>query len=408
MAGSTGRAWRSAHVVFVYCLVQFFESFALIYPAYLVLFRREGLSIGSISVLLACATVPVLLLELPSGALADRYGRRTLLIAGLVLKAAGFALWALGDFSAYAAGFVLWGVQEALCSGAQEALLYDALRDRGEQAEYGRIAGYARASSFVATALAFAVGGALAELSPGLTLAATVGSTLIAAAIATLLPEPPQETDGASTSVVNLIKDAVAACGQRVELRRLVLFGALMGATYGLLDEYDQLFVESLGWSLPVIGLLGSARFLVAAAGGALASRVRDLLRLERDARLGAYLAVAGLSLFCAALASPFVALVCYALTYVVLSSGSVLFEQRIQDGIEKSGRATVLSLASLATNLVAMFMALGLGLLSRYGGVRACIGGLAVFGLVSAVLFARRRGIGAAGAEPEAPEAEG
>lgn len=388
MLAGDGR--RVSRTVALYCASQFFEGFALIYPAYLVLFRRQGLSIASISVLLACATIPVILLEVPSGVLADRFGRRLLIVSGLLLKAGGFALWGLGGFASYAAGFVLWGAQEAFCSGAQEALLYDALKQAGAQASYARAAGYARASSLVATALAMALGGHLAEYSTRLVLAATVASTLVAAAIAALLPEPPQQDRCGSQSMASILREAVAACAGQARLRSLILYGSLIGAAYGLIDEYDQLFIESVGFALPLIGLLGCVRFLIEAAAAGLAPRIGAGLRLGDDRRLGAYLVLAGASLAVAALAPPAVALACYGAAYVIFSSGSVLFEQRVQESIESAGRATVMSAASLAVNVCALLLALLLGLLSELGGIRACIGGIAVCGILVPLLFAR------------------
>ncbi len=374
----------------LYCACHFFEGFALIYPAYLVLLRRAGLSIAAISVLLACATLPVILLELPSGALADRFGRKPLIVFGLVLKAIGVALWGIGGLAAYAAGFVFWGAQEALCSGAQEALLYDALKRSGAQADYAKAAGYARASSFVAIALAMALGGYLADYSTGLVLAATVVSTLVAAAIAAILPEPPREGCHSKEGILQILRDALAVSIGRSELRDRIIYGSIIGAAYGLVDEYDQLFIESLGFALPIIGLLGCARFLVEAVGGGLASRIGTALRLEGDSRLGAYMSASGGFLAVAALATPTIALGCYSAAYVIFSSGSVLFEQRIQESIESGGRATVMSIASLVVNACALLVTLVLGLLSRFGGVRVCIAGIALISAIVPLLFAR------------------
>ncbi len=383
----------AATTIGLYCACQFFEGFALIYPAYLVLLRRDGLSIATISVLLACATLPAILLELPSGALADRFGRRPLIVFGLALKAFGIALWGLGGFSAYAAGFVCWGAQEALCSGAQEALLYDALKQSGFQSDYAKAAGYARASSFVAIASAMALGGYIAQYSTDLALAATVVSTLVAAVIASLLPEPLQGGSQCFEGIMRILRDAWVACIARPRLRDRIVYGGIIGAAYGLIDEYDQLFIEGLGFALPIIGVLGCARFLVEAIGSGLAPRISAALQLEGDLRLGAYISVTGGFLAVAALAPPTVALGCYSAAYIVFSSGSVLFEQRIQESIESAGRATVMSFASLAVNVCALLIALALGLLSKFGGIRGCIAGIAVVSLVVPGLFARGAG---------------
>ncbi|GAB3448897.1 MFS transporter [Streptomonospora sediminis] len=66
-----------------------------------------------------------ILLELPSGVLADLCSRRALVAAAPLLNGTGFALWTLAPgYPAFAAGFVLWGVGSAMRSGALEALVY--------------------------------------------------------------------------------------------------------------------------------------------------------------------------------------------------------------------------------------------------------------------------------------------
>jgi MFS family permease len=398
---------RADGIVTLYSLYSFLEAFALIYPAYLVLFRREGLSVASISLLLGASALPVILLELPSGALADLVGRRRLVVIGILCKAAGFALWAFGGpgaagLAAYAAGFLLWGAQDALCSGAQEALLYDALREVGAEGSYARAAGRARASASVGTALAMAIGGSLAEASPSAALWATVGTTLLAALAAASLPEPargPTAMPGAR-QLAEALRDGLASCSPGSGLGRLLLFGGLAGAGYGLLDEYDQLYLEALGLGLPLIGLLCSARFLVEGLGALGAERLGLALGLSRDRRLGAWLALAGAALLGAALGPPAIALSCYALAYLILSSGSVLFEARVQAGIESRGRATVMSLYSLGTNASALVLAGLLAALSRAASsvpsagpgdeVRACVAGIACLGIIVPLLFAR------------------
>ena len=59
------------------------------------LFADTGLSDAEISVLFALWSAVGIVAEVPSGALADRFGRRTSLAAGALLQAVGFATWTL-------------------------------------------------------------------------------------------------------------------------------------------------------------------------------------------------------------------------------------------------------------------------------------------------------------------------
>ena len=170
-----------------------------IYPLYALLFADSGLSDAEISALFALWSAVGIVAEVPSGALADRFGRRTALVVGALVQALGYASWVLfPEFPGFAAGFVLWGLGGALASGAQEALLHDGLVAVGAAQHYARVQGWVGAAGLVvqvptagiATALFVAGGYPAAGW-------ASVATCLGTAVLAARLPENPgQVFDG--------------------------------------------------------------------------------------------------------------------------------------------------------------------------------------------------------------------
>lgn len=107
-------------------------------------------------VLQAIYYLVVVATEVPSGILADRLGRKTALILGALMNAAGAFTFALaGSFFEFAAGEVLFGLGTALISGADSALLYDSLAAHHREAEYPRAEGAAQTIWLLVTALGF-------------------------------------------------------------------------------------------------------------------------------------------------------------------------------------------------------------------------------------------------------------
>ena len=87
-----------------------------IYPLYALLFADSGLSDAEISALFALWSAVGIIAEVPSGALADSFGRRTALVVGALVEAVGYASWVLlPELPGFAAGFVLWGLGGADC-----------------------------------------------------------------------------------------------------------------------------------------------------------------------------------------------------------------------------------------------------------------------------------------------------
>lgn len=123
------------------------------YPVLGVLFLDLGLSLEQYATLNVIWAVTILLLEIPSGALADVIGRRWMVIlagALMVGEMAVFAFAPLGDwlFPLLVLNRILSGTAEACASGADEALAYDSLPVEGREERWrGVLANLMRWSS---------------------------------------------------------------------------------------------------------------------------------------------------------------------------------------------------------------------------------------------------------------------
>jgi hypothetical protein len=113
----------------------FFHSFMVVVPVFVPLLQGYGLSMSQVLQTQAMFALTIAMCEVPSGYIADFWGRRNAILLGSALNAVGFfsLLWAdtFADFLFYE--FVL-GVGFSLISGADLALLYDTevyLQERG-------------------------------------------------------------------------------------------------------------------------------------------------------------------------------------------------------------------------------------------------------------------------------------
>ena len=104
------------------------------YPIFTILFLDLGLSIGEFAAMNVVWALTSVVLEVPSGALADRYGRRPLVVGAGVLMVLEMIVLVIMPAGRH--DIVLWlfvlnrvfsGAAEALASGADEALAYDSL-----------------------------------------------------------------------------------------------------------------------------------------------------------------------------------------------------------------------------------------------------------------------------------------
>ncbi|WP_439659779.1 MFS transporter [Lentzea sp. HUAS TT2] len=308
------------------------------------LFADSGLSDASISVLLAIWSLTSVVFEVPSGALADRFSRRSSLVASGVLQAFGYAAWVLfPSFWGFAAGFVLWGLGGTLQSGAFEALLYDGLAANGDEEQYGRL--NARVDTIeliaqvpvaiVATAL-FSFGGY--ELAGWVSVAMCLASSVIALRF----PEPERgDEDDDELGYLATLRTGLRAS---VPIKRAVLAVAFVYA----LDAFEEYFtLLAQDWDVPTVWVpmatIGVP--LMGAAGASLAGRLPFR---------GWVLFASGVVLIVAAwLAVPF-AIVLLGLFYGLYRFVLVHVETELQHRITSDARATVTSVAAIGSEFVA------------------------------------------------------
>ena len=116
------------------------------YPVFTILFLDFGLTLEQFALLNVAWAATIVILEVPSGALADTIGRRNLLVSTGVLMVVEIALLCFAPrgnpnllFAIFLANRVLSGTAEAAASGADEALAYDSLKKEGNVEDWGLV-----------------------------------------------------------------------------------------------------------------------------------------------------------------------------------------------------------------------------------------------------------------------------
>ena len=129
------------------------------YPVFTILFLDYGLTLEQFALLNAAWAATIVLLEVPSGALADTVGRRNLLVFTGILMVIEMVLLCFAPrgnaqllFPIFLLNRILSGAAEASASGADEAIAYDSLQAEGDIRDWPRVLEkqmWARSSAFI-------------------------------------------------------------------------------------------------------------------------------------------------------------------------------------------------------------------------------------------------------------------
>ncbi|MCY3922027.1 MAG: MFS transporter [Chloroflexi bacterium] len=179
----------------VYYLFMASTGFMIFLPVWIIyLIDGRGLSLTEVGVIESFFWLTVIIAEVPTGAIADRFGRRISLALGAIMFALSTVIFAIADgFPLLLGSYLVMGIGMTLYSGAGDALLFDTLRVLGRTREYEHHAGRSHGLFFAAMVLATAVGGPAAYLL-GYTATILISSAVFlgSAVAAMLLREPPR------------------------------------------------------------------------------------------------------------------------------------------------------------------------------------------------------------------------
>ena len=101
----------------------------LVIPVGMLYYLERGVSLAGFMILMTVLNFSVVVFEVPTGVVADKFSRKWSICLGTALMAmAAVIMLATVNFALLALGFLCWGLGQSLVSGADSALLYDSLK----------------------------------------------------------------------------------------------------------------------------------------------------------------------------------------------------------------------------------------------------------------------------------------
>lgn len=241
--------------------VQFFGTISFLQPVITLFYMERGLDSSNILIVLMFWSGAVLIGEVPTGIFADRFGAKTSFITGSILKflSIGLLLFAYEPwmFFLYSA---LNGFSVTFFSGADEALIYDSLKESGENDFMDRAMGKIQSAGFISSIFAVLFGSYLAkdlrddqfQLLIGLSLAFHIVEILFV-----LTVKNPTIKSTFRENPFSQVKEGVAVIRKAPQLLIMFLNVTLVfipaGAVYGY---FDQPLMTDAGLPVYLLGVM--------------------------------------------------------------------------------------------------------------------------------------------------------
>jgi MFS family permease len=262
-------------------------------PIFLFFQQSRGLGFRELMFLGGLYSLVVLLVEIPTGALADRFGRKvSMQLGALAMTASG--LWAYffaHDLPTFMVSETLAALSLSLSSGADSAYLFDLLAAEGAAHEYGKRESTASAWHQAGTALAYAGGGALAMVDLALPYLVTAGVGVLAFGAASMLHERQSQTFSMKIATVphaawhgwvRLMRRALSELVHNGRLAWLIAYSAVVFTLLRAAQYLYQPYLKSYGLDYGEIGLVQASVYVAASLVAHQAYRLRRWIGDER------------------------------------------------------------------------------------------------------------------------------
>ncbi|MFV0351788.1 MAG: MFS transporter [Oscillospiraceae bacterium] len=329
----------------------------IIMPVLSLVLLAHGASMATLSLLLGAYSLTVIVAELPSGIMADVFGRKRLFMLSAVLYAGSFLLLLFSNSLLVLLGaMVLNGLGRAFSTGSIDALAIDQAVENGTPMEKVT----ARISMLESAGLAGGalLGGVLAGIGAGyfaniFACLCLYTALFLATALGVKEDAVQIEIQNDHNAISKQIKNSFAIVRHKSVIKYLFAFSFLSGVALLLVETYWQPALIKL---LAPEWLLGGVVFL-GFAGSILGSKLSQALLSQKSAT-GWWLLIiqkiitgAVLILLAAASTAPLFTGT-YTLLYLLLGSSGVVENTLLNKEIESAQRASVVSLFSFIMQL--------------------------------------------------------
>ncbi|MGD6848157.1 MFS transporter [Rossellomorea aquimaris] len=381
----------ASHNIRVLFWISFFGTISFLQPVLTLFYFERGLTSSQILILLMFWSGAVLIGEVPTGMFADRFGAKYSFLFGSVIKTFSIVLllFAYDPWMFFLYSFIN-GFSVTFFSGADEALIYDSLKESNEENRMDHAMGKIQSATFVSMLIAVIFGSYLAK-----DLADSQFNLLIILGLAFHLIEvffvfkikQPSMDSFKRENPFSQIKSGLRVIRQAPELLLMFLNVTLVFIPAGAVYQYfDQPLMKEAGLPVYLIGVF----YAISAVMGYFASNsigwITAKVSRVKLMSVSGLLAVIGLLLSALFGSSLWIVLGSFFVLRLVRAIRYPIYAQLSNDLIPSGIRATTISLLSIVDSVLDLVV---FGVLSTIAvtGYSTVLIGCAFIALIGTIL---------------------
>jgi MFS family permease len=238
-------------------LIKISKWFMLTMPIIVLFYQENGLNMQDVLTLKGIYSVAIVILEIPSGYIADVWGRKKSLILGSILGCVGFIIYSFSsNFSGFLLAELTLGIGSSFISGSDSAMLYDSLQKMGKEKEYLKQESRVMSVGNFAEALAGIAGGSLALISLRTPFIFQSFIAFIAIPASIFLLDPNQNSEKVKIGFQHILSIVKFALWDNAQLRWNIVLSSVIGCATLTLAWFIQPYLRDLNLEVSTIGII--------------------------------------------------------------------------------------------------------------------------------------------------------
>jgi MFS family permease len=368
-------------------LTEFLKTQRYFLPVIILFFQLHHLSYTQIFVIYAVRSLVIFLLEIPSGVLADQFGKKTTLIFSRASLLPVFVIFALADnFWMFLAAAVMEAFNRSFKSGTHKAYIYDFLLQEGYSESPSKVYGKSKFWARMGEALASLTGGFIAVQFgyPAVfwfALGPAVLNVINAVSYSGIEEDKIEKTSFRLAAYSNHIRDAVTEIkGNRV-VQRLIINSAVFLGSLGAAVKFLQPYMEKADIPVEWFGIVYMGIMVLTAYSSRYAYRLERRVNRAQVANFSGWLVVIPLFILGTGFNS-ISGIALFIFLYICKHARRPAMITQLNEYISSGRRATILSADSLFRSLFQLMFLPVIGLLSDNVSIYAAmlmIGGILI-----------------------------
>jgi MFS family permease len=371
-------------------LIIFFHN---LIPAYVIerlFWEQRGMTVLMVVLCEIIYAVSIVIFEIPTGVFADKFGRKTLLVIGAVLSVFEFIILLFAyEFWTFALVVFLTGISSACTSGAWNALLYDSLLADKKQESFEKIVGRMNSLDFIAALLAALSGSVLAKyVGFEFNYIVSAASMFLGMVLTLLLKEPPRKgqlkkNEKSQSDFMVYVRKSITFYKTNPKVVTIITNAMGIAACITFLDEFWQLYLDEIGFSVLFFGLFSACISLARIPGNLLAAYLLIYFKAQ-----SIILFILGITTVCFFMTAIFPGVIgLFMIILIFLASGVI--DPVVTGFLHHHGsseiRATIESVQSLIESIITFTVGIGFGIISTS---LSNVSGFIFLGAFSCVFF--------------------